>query len=166
MRFLNYSSIETAANPAHRILPRGWLSLLAFPLASLLGGCAGNPHQATTGEYYRDARLCHAQNLIKPKVRTNIGGNLSEDIVAGVDTANYLKCMDRLGWQQDAKTDPLLKALEKCREKTGRQVTAAKEPGGARLNPAPGRNAFQECLGQRGFEGEVTVEPLQGTEPK
>jgi hypothetical protein len=134
----------------------------ALALAALLAGCAGNQHshQATKSEYYRDAQLCRDQNPIKPKPRSNIAGNLSAEIVAGVDTDGYLQCMARLGWKQDPKTDPLLKALDKCRKQAGHPATATAEPGGTQIGSGLDRAAFRECLKQRDF-GEVTVEPLQ-----
>lgn len=134
----------------------------ALLLAALSAGCAGNPspHQATSKEYYKDAQLCRAQNPIQPKARSNIGGNLSEDIVAGVDTGGYLQCMVRLGWKQEPKTDPLLKALDKCRKQAGQPATATAEPGGTQISSSLDKAAFRECMKQRGF-GEVTVEPLQ-----
>lgn len=148
--------------PHSPVVPGRAPAPLALALAVLLAGCAGSPsaHQATTTEYYKDAQLCRAQNPIQPKPRSNLAGNLSSEIVAGVDTDGYLRCMARLGWKQEAKTDPLLKAMEKCRQKAGPPATASTEPGGTQIKSGLDRAAFQACMKQRGF-GEVTVEPLQ-----
>lgn len=150
--------------PHSPVVPGRASATFALALAALLAGCAGSrpSHQATTTEYYKDAQLCRAQNPIQPKPRSNLAGNLSSEIVAGVDTEGYLRCMARLGWKQEAKTDPLLKAMEKCRQKAGPPATASAEPGGTQIKSGLDRAAFQACMKQRGF-GEVTVEPLQTT---
>ena len=147
-----------------RLLNR--LHCLMLILALLVGGCAGTPSGATSDEYYRDAQLCRAQNPLKSKARSNLAGNLAGEIVIGVDTTHYLQCMARLGWQQDAKTDPVLSALKKCQRKAERPAKATSEPGGAKLSASLDRTAYRECLRQRGLEAEVTVDPLQATEPK
>lgn len=134
----------------------------SLALAALLAGCAGtsSSHEATRGAYVRDAQACQARNLIKPKVRTNLAGDLPAEIVAGVDTPNYLKCMDKLGYHQDPKTDPLLRALDKCRKQAARPATVTARSGSVGLSSDIDQAAFQACMRQRGF-GSVTVEPLQ-----
>lgn len=163
MRFIPFLTETPASLTVRQSLPSRLLTLV---LALLAGGCAGTPNRATSDAYYRDAQLCRAQNPLKSKVRSNLAGNLAEDIVVGVDTANYLRCMARLGWQQDAKTDPVLKAMEKCQRQAERPAKATSEPGGTKLSASLDRTAYRECLKQRGLDAEVTIDPLQATEPK
>jgi hypothetical protein len=139
---------------------------LACALAALLAGCAEQPHQATTRDYYRDAHACRSQSPVPVEVRINAAGITTQQMDAGIDAGDYLQCMRRLGWTQDKNTDPLLKALEKCEAQAKRPVKATAEPGGAKLSSDLDRNALRECLKQRGFEGDVTIGPLQPTEPK
>ncbi|MGZ8218039.1 hypothetical protein [Methylomagnum sp.] len=140
--------------------------LSAALITTTLSGCADNPHKASTSAYYHDAHICRAQNLIQPKVRSNLASDASSDIVAGVNARNYLKCMEQLGYHQDVKTDPLLHALDKCQHKAERPLTATPEGSGTKLSASLDRAAFRECLKQRGVEGEVEVGPLENLEPK
>ena len=88
------------------------LDLMLF--VGLLGtGCAANtPKQGLaekTQPYYQDAQLCRAKSPDK----TLASG---EDPAAHVDETAYLKCMKQAGYQQEAKTDPLLTALKRCQK--------------------------------------------------
>ncbi len=154
------------SNPIHR----GPSPISRYPLAlaaaALLAGCAEQPHQAIPKEYRRDAQACRAQSQTDVEVRINIAGIATQQMDAGMDEAQYLQCMKKLGWQQDPGTDPLLKALDKCQEQAERPLKATPEPGGAKLSASLDRTAFRECLKQRGFEGDVTIGPLQPAESK
>jgi hypothetical protein len=55
--------------------------------------------------------------------------------------------MNQLGYQQDAKTDPLLVALKKCQQPAPAGVSAS----GATTMKVPKPTAVRECLKQRGF---------------
>lgn len=140
--------------------------LSAALIAITLSGCADNPHKDSASAYYRDAYACRAQNLIQPKVRSNLASDASADIVAGVNARNYLKCMEQLGYHQDVKTDPLLHALDKCQHQAEHPVTATPADGGTKLSASLDRAEFRECLKRRGVEGEVDVGPLENLEPK
>jgi hypothetical protein len=145
------------------IAPYRASACLGLALAALLAACAGNPknsHEATEAAYHRDAQACQARNLIQPKPRSNVAGNLSEEISAGVNTPGYLKCMDQLGYRQDPKTDPLLKALDRCRKQAARPASASAKAGGVELSSDIDQAAFQACMKQRGF-GSVISEPLE-----
>jgi hypothetical protein len=131
--------------------PFGHWSLLALSLAALLGGCAETP-KTLSGDYYRDAQACHAQNVAGLQGQINKTG--------------YLRCMARLGWTQEAGTDPLLKSLDKCR-------AAAEHPAAARgksraPEPSAGfdQTTYRECLRQRGVPGDAAADPVQTPQPK
>ncbi|CAL1239839.1 hypothetical protein [Candidatus Methylocalor cossyra] len=140
----------------HRLLP--WAALL-------LAGCAGSSGLATTREYYRDAQLCRSQNLITSKVKANIGNVSATELKTGVDTTGYLRCLAQRGWTQQAASDPLLVALAKCHDRAERPARATRQQGTTRLGASLDRTAFQECLRQRGVQGEVSIEPLETVEP-
>lgn len=142
------------ASPVRRriAIPAG-LALLA--LASLLGGCAENPHQARTREYQRDSQICRAQHPLGPEVRKVPDGTDSLDAVTGIDTENYLHCMERLGYQQDAKTDPLLKALSVCRRNAERTDAGSPRKPGSPID----YSVFRACLKQRGIEADPGLVP-------
>lgn len=136
-------SIDSFANR-----PGGFTCLqvngLTLALLLLQGGCAANtPSEAVsekTAPYYQDAQLCRAKN---PPPNLPSGA----DPAANVDTGAYLRCMSQLGYQQDAKTDPLLVALKKCRQPGTASVSAS----GATSTRSPSPSAVRECLKQRGF---------------
>jgi hypothetical protein len=152
-----------APHPARRAAARG-LPLAAC--AALLIGCGQMPHQATTRDYYRDAQACRVQSPVDVEVRINQAGISNQSLAAGMDKDQYLQCMQKLGWRQDQQTDPLLKALEKCQAKAERRIKVQPEPGGARLSSSLNQEAFRQCMKQRGFEGEVSVGPLQPADSK
>jgi hypothetical protein len=144
----NPAFLKSIGHPARcRIAPLGRWPLLALPLAALLGGCAGTPAQTTSSDYYRDAQLCHAQNTAGPQ--------------AQIDKTEYLHCMARLGWKQEAGTDPLLKSLEKCRAEAEHPMSARRKS--RRPQPSTGfdQAAYQECLRQRGVQGDLAAEPVR-----
>jgi len=119
------------------------LDLMLF--AGLFGtGCAANtPKQGLaekTQPYYQDAQLCRAKSPDK----TLASG---EDPAAHVDEAAYLKCMKQAGYQQEAKTDPLLAALKRCQKEGTKTVSASGEQGLAPPTPT----AVRSCLKSRGF---------------
>lgn len=134
---------ETAARPAARS-SGGWMSAtLAATLMVLQSACAANtPSEAVankTRQYYQDAQLCRAKNPSKTADR-------SADPAAGIDATGYLSCLDALGYHQEAKTDPFLKALEVCQQGT----TSVSARGTSTVRP-PSPTAFRDCLKQRGF---------------
>ncbi len=131
------------------------------PLLALLTACAHDPHQAMTQDYYRDAQVCRAQSPLGVSVRVNRSGIADQRLDAGVDPNQYLLCMNRLGWRQERHTDPLLKAMATCQQQAGHAPTASATLGSVKLTSNTDRAAFRECLKQRGFEGEVVIEPLE-----
>ena len=124
------------------------LSFMAVALA--LAGCAENPHQVRAREYHRDAAVCRAQNTLGPEARANSGEVPALDAEIGIDIGKYLHCMERLGYQQDAKTDPLLKALSICGKAAARTVSGSRDRPNADFDHA----AFRACLQQRGVEAD------------
>jgi hypothetical protein len=133
--------------------------LLAFFLAAaVLAACTKSPHEALQNSYRQDAHQCRVQNPVKTQTRVNVGGVTDLQQTVGVDTAGYLKCMQRLGYRQDVKTDPLLKAFQRCRTQATR--TRAVTASGTQIGTTFDENAYRACMKQRGFEGEVNVGPL------
>ncbi|MFN5744473.1 MAG: hypothetical protein ACK443_00045, partial [Methylococcaceae bacterium] len=106
---------ETAGRPAARSSGGRWYATLAATLMVLQSACAANtPSEAVankTRQYYQDAQLCRAKNPSKTADR-------SADPAASIDATGYLTCLDALGYHQEAKTDPFLKALEVCQQGT------------------------------------------------
>ncbi len=128
-----------------RLRPYLGLAASLSLFGGLLGtGCAANtPKQGLaekTQPYYLDAQLCRAKSPDK----TLASG---EDPAAHVDEAVYLKCMKQAGYQQEAKTDPLLVALKRCQKEGTRTVSASGEQGQVPPTPA----AVRICLKSRGF---------------
>ncbi len=117
---------------------------LTLLLTLLQTGCAANTPTAAisqkTGPYYQDAQLCRARNPAKTLPP-------GADPATHVDASGYLKCMTQFGYQQDAKTDPLLVAFKKCRQ----QGTVSVSASGATAVKPPQPAAVRECLKQRGF---------------
>lgn len=128
------------------ISPQVWrrASYLLSTVLLLQNGCAANtPTQAAnekTAPYYQDAQLCRARHPAR-----SLAANV--DPATTVDSAGYLKCMGQMGYQQDAKTDPLLVALKKCQSQGTTSVSAS----GAKSTQPPTPAAFRLCLKQRGF---------------
>lgn len=98
-------------------------------LLLLTAGCSENPYKKIGTTYQQDIQRCGASLLYTQAM---------EESAATLDTKYYLTCMEKRGYHQDAQTDPLLKAVEKCRKK-------ANSPGVDRLK------TFDTCLTERGF---------------
>jgi hypothetical protein len=147
---MNYSRPNRIFLKSTRYPARRLASLLS--LAALIGGCAGTSVKTTTNDYYRDAQLCHAQNTAGPQDH--------------IDETQYLQCMARLGWKQEAGTDPLLKSLEKCQKQAEHPATASRKPGGKSSSTGFDQAAYRECLRQRGIQGDLAAEPLQAPQRK
>lgn len=138
----------THSNESSAIRPGRFTGLqvhaLTLALLLLQGGCAANTPEAAVSEktapYYQDAQLCRAKN---PAPTLPSGA----DPAANINTGGYLRCMNQLGYQQDAKTDPLLVALKKCRQMGTTSVSAS----GATSTRSPTPAAVRDCLKQRGF---------------
>ena len=132
----------TATRTRHLPTPPGYG--MALTLLLLLTGCAANTPNAAvsqkTSPYYQDAQLCRAKNPAKPAVP-------GVDPAVSLNAPDYLKCMNQLGYQQDAKTDPLLVALKKCQQPAPAGISAS----GATTIKTPKPTAVRECLKQRGF---------------
>lgn len=139
---MTHSNAPSARRPGR--FTRLQVNGLTLALLLLQGGCAANTPNEAVGEktapYYQDAQLCRAKN----PARTLPPG---ADPAANLDTDGYLRCMSQQGYQQDAKTDPLLVALKKCRQTGTTSVSAS----GATRTRAPSPAAVRDCLKQRGF---------------
>lgn len=136
------------------------VTFLLLPL--LVSACAtSQPYQAMTQNYYHDAQTCRAQSPQNITVRVNRSGLTDQRLDSGFDANQYLQCMNRLGWRQERNTDPLLKAMETCQQQASHLPTATAEGRGVKLGASLDQAAFRECLKQRGFEGEVLVQPLE-----
>lgn len=122
------------------------LALLAA--AALLAACARSPHQVLHDSYHQDAEGCRARSPLNATATARGGANLAVPPNADVDRPRFLACMQSLGYRQDAKSDPFLKALDKC------QRVALKQRG-ADFD----QSAFQSCLKQRGFRPEAGLPP-------
>lgn len=138
-------------------------ALATLALTPLLASCASigkRPHEATRHTYNIDAHNCVKQNTLQPKVRGNIAGNVGQPPSGGVDTQGYLRCMTLLGYHQEPKTDPLLRALDRCRQLAAGPKTATASSGGVTISSGVNQVDFQDCMKERGF-GQVVIEPLQ-----
>ncbi len=128
-----------------RRLGRSRSACLMLGLLLLQTGCAANtPQEAMkekTGPYYQDAQLCRA----KSPAKTLPAG---ADPAAHIDADGYLRCLNQLGYQQDATTDPLLVALKKCQDQGGTRTVSAS--GATSVKPARPEEVRQ-CLKLRGF---------------
>lgn len=117
---------------------------LIFGLFLLQSGCAANtPAQARAEKidpYYQDAQLCRSQNPAKMPPA-------GADPAASVDEAGYLQCLTKRGYQQEAKTDPLLVALRKCQQQGTKTVSASGTTG----IKSPSPEEVRQCLKLRGF---------------
>jgi len=118
---------------------------LMIGLLLLQTGCAANtPTQAMaekTDPYYQDAQLCRSQNPAKMLPA-------GVDPAARVDEAGYLQCLNKRGYQQEAKTDPLLVAIKKCQQQGGSKTVSA---SGATTIKPPKPEEVRQCLKLRGF---------------
>lgn len=132
-----------SCNVRLRLARRRLTALLAASLI-LQAGCAGTaPAQAIsekTGPYYADAQICRAKNPAKALPP-------GADPAAAVNTTGYLQCMKGMGYQQDARTDPLLVALKKCQQQGTPTVSAS---GATSMKP-PTPAMVRQCLKLRGF---------------
>ncbi len=96
--------------------------------------------RAKTEPYYRDAQSCKSKNPSKSGESLSIAE-------ASVDETGYLMCMEDLGYQQEARTDPLLKGLVKCQQSVPN--TSAR---GVTTMRAPTASVFRDCMKARGFD--------------
>lgn len=145
-------------NARLRLARRRLTALLAASLI-LQAGCAGTaPAQAVsekTGPYYADAQICRAKNPAKALPP-------GADPAAAVDATGYLRCMKGMGYQQDARTDPLLVALKKCQQQGTPTVSAS---GATSMKP-PTPAMVRQCLKLRGFPSAgQPPEPVQTATP-
>lgn len=134
------------------------LDLMLF--VGLLGtGCAANTPQQGLAEktqpYYQDAQLCRAKSPDKTLAS-------DEDPAAHVDETAYLTCMKQAGYQQEAKTDPLLTALKRCQKQGTKTVSASGEQGQVPPTPA----AVRSCLKSRGFPSTGEAPPAKTSSMK
>ena len=131
--------------PGIRRLSPPQSACLMIGLLLLQTGCAANtPGQAMaekTDPYYQDAQLCRSQNPAKILPA-------GADPAARVDEAGYLQCLNKRGYQQEAKTDPLLVALKKCQQQGGSKTVSA---SGATTIKPPKLEEVRQCLKLRGF---------------
>ena len=146
----------TPSSILHRLVPHPLPTLVLSLL--LQTGCAANtPQQAMaekTGPYYQDAQLCRAKSPLKPVPA-------GADPAVSLDSAAYLKCMSQFGYQQEAKTDPLLVALKTCQQQGTRTVSAS----GATQTRPPRPTDVRACLQQRGFPSTGFPPPPAGSPP-
>ena len=131
------------------MMPGGLMLLTALLLYT---GCAASlpPAQAVkekTGPYYQDAQLCRAKSPTNPLPA-------GADPATSIDPTAYLKCMSQQGYQQEARTDPLLVAVGKCQQQGTKTVSAS---GATSVKP-PSPMDVRDCLKLRGF-------PSTGTPP-
>jgi len=137
----------STAEGSNRVLAskRGFLMPLCLVSGFFLSNhCLGDdPSQINsvkTTPYYHDAQICRGKNP-GDKSTTSF-----PDLAASIDETGYLMCMEDLGYQQEASSDPLLRALVKCQK----EVPTISAKGVKTLKP-PTSAMFRDCLGQRGF---------------
>jgi hypothetical protein len=120
--------------------------------AAALGGCAKSTHQALQNSYHQDAAACRAQN---PYQSRPAPGAANLDAVVSIDTQGYLGCMGKLGYRQDVKTDPLLKAIHRCESLATR--TRAVTASGRQVGTVFDESAYRACMKERGFAAEANA---------
>lgn len=118
-------------------------SMIWMILCLILYGCGSqnvhNTHTQARGNYLRDAEQCWSRN---PQIEA-----IATSSLASPPEQLYLKCLNDLGYQQNAKTDPLLVAIRKC-QSAGSQVFSA---SGEAYQSAATFATIEKCLVTRGF---------------
>lgn len=126
----------------NRLTNRSLTSLILTLLLTQAACSANSPiqmHKEKTNPYYVDAQLCRAKN-------SSASPDSPLHPSASLDTTGYLACMQNLGYQQDSKTDPLIKAIALCQK--GSVTYSASGTQGIRPQTPDG---FRDCLKLRGF---------------
>lgn len=100
-----------------------------------------------TAPYYQDAQLCRAKSVIDALPE-------GADPLTSIDPGKFIPCINKKGYQQEAKTDPFLVAVQRCRQHKMRSVSAS----GEHHFHSPSQAQVRACLVGRGF-------PSTGTPP-
>jgi hypothetical protein len=127
------------------LLACGMLSL--SPYAQAENASAHSQAKQKTAPYYQDAQLCRAKSVIDPLPE-------GADPATSIDPAKFIQCINQHGYQQEAKTDPFLVAVHRCRHHKTRAVSAS----GEEQMHAPSQAQVRACMVGRGF-------PSTGTPP-
>jgi hypothetical protein len=100
-----------------------------------------------TAPYYQDAQLCRSKSKMDPVPE-------GADPAISIDNKRFLQCINQMGYQQEAKSDPFLVALKRCFSQKTRSVSIS---GEEKLR-SPSQAQVRACLATRGF-------PSTGTPP-
>ncbi len=100
-----------------------------------------------TAPYYQDAQLCRAKSVLDPLPE-------GADPATSIDPTKFIQCINQHGYQQEAKTDPFLVAVHRCRHHKTHSVSAS----GEEQMHAPSQAQVRACMVSRGF-------PSTGTPP-
>jgi hypothetical protein len=136
---------------------------------ALLAGCAEAPRApdaANLAEYYRDGQRCRNDAAVKQKIRMVYPGSPGyQEIETHTQPDRYRRCMESYGWIPETGTEQLLAVQKECHDRAARPPAAVRNAAGTRLTGDHDEAAYLDCLRSKGFEGDVTVEPLQPVEP-
>ena len=93
-----------------------------------------------TAPYYQDAQICRSRSKLDPLPD-------GADPATTIDASKFLSCINQMGYQQDAKTDPFLVAIQRCQAQRTKSVSASGEVA----YRAPSQAQLRACLSTRGF---------------
>jgi hypothetical protein len=93
-----------------------------------------------TAPYYQDAQLCRAKSRLDPMPE-------GADPSISIDPQKFLRCINGMGYHQEAKSDPFMVALKRCFSEKRRSVSIS---GEEKLR-APSQAQVRACLATRGF---------------
>ena len=134
------------------------LSLVALT-ASADEDSAHSQARKKTAPYYQDAQICRSRSKLDPLPE-------GADPAITIDASKFLSCINQMGYQQDAKTDPFLVAIQRCQAQRTKSVSASGEVA----YRAPSQAQLRACLSTRGFPSagappnpNASVSPLQGS---
>ena len=134
------------------------LSLVALT-ASADEDSAHSQARKKTAPYYQDAQICRSRSKLDPLPE-------GADPAITIDASKFLSCINQMGYQQDAKTDPFLVAIQRCQAQRTKSVSASGEVA----YKAPSQAQLRACLSTRGFPSagappnpNASVSPLQGS---
>lgn len=143
--------------PSVNVPPRffGVFALLIFALPlALMSDVSGAEDESAhlqarkkTSPYYQDAQICRSKSKVDPLPD-------GTDPATTIDPQKFLVCINQMGYHQDAKTDPLLVAIQRCYG----QKTKSASISGEVVYRAPSQAQMRACLSDRGF-------PSAGTPP-
>jgi len=120
--------------------------LLAMPVLAADDSAHLQAHKKTA-PYYQDAQLCRSRSKVDPLPD-------GADPAITIDPSKYLTCINQMGYHQEAKTDPLLVAIQRCEN----QKQSRSRRVGKSLTVHPLRHRSEPVLQREDF-------PVRGPHP-